>query len=784
MKKDFQIIGKPTIRLDAAKLACGKGTFVDDFEIRGLLYGALKFSPVAHARIKRIDASKARALPGVHAVLTYQDIPRIPYTTAGQGHPEPSPYDAVVLDSRVRFVGDRVAAVAAETPELARQAVELIEVEYEELPAIFDPEDATKPGAVLLHDEPDATGIHDPSRNIAAHIHAKVGDPEEGFKLADRVFEGTYHVQYVQQCPLEPHVVITYFDENDRLTIRLSTQVPFHARRIVARVTQIPVSKIRVIKPRIGGGFGVKQEILIEDICAWLTKVTRRPVRLEYNREEEFRSSRTRHPQKLVYKTGVTNDGKLTAMTLKVLANTGAYGSHALTVQCNTGSKSLPLYRCDHVEFEAVVVYTNLPVAGAFRGYGAPQGLFAQEVHLDEVAHALGMDPIELRRKNLVQVGDSPPLLEELGEGKAGFKQVILSCEMEECIRRGKQAIDWDKKRSRPPAEGSKKRGVGMACLMHGSGIPGVDMGAAYLKINEDGSFNLQVGATDIGTGADTVFAQIAAEVLTVPTDKMIVYSSDTDFTPFDVGAYASSTTYITGVAVKKAAEQCRDQILSVASNMLEEPIDNLTLRDGRVWAGNERSLTLSEIALYSLYQSEQFQIQGAASHFSYHSPPPFAAQFAEVEVDTETGQVKVLEFVSCVDCGVAINPDGATGQIEGGVTQGLGYALTEGMVFDDKGKLLNTSFRDYKILASTDMPRMTSILVESYEPHGPFGAKAVAEIPIDGPAPAVSNAIFNAIGVRMRALPFTPENVHRALKNPREQDIEKRKSEPALTPS
>ncbi|MEW6278477.1 MAG: molybdopterin cofactor-binding domain-containing protein [Candidatus Eremiobacterota bacterium] len=776
MKKDFQVIGKPTVRVDAAKLACGKGTFVDDFEIRGLLYGALKFSPVAHARIKRIDASKARALPGVHAVLTHHDLPRIPYTTAGQGHPEPSPYDAVVLDNKVRFVGDRVAAVAAESPEIARRACDLIEVEYEELPAILDPEEATRPGAVQIHDQPDATGIHDAARNIAAHIHAKVGDPEEGFRQADRVFEGTYEVQYVQQCPLEPHVCITYFDENDRLTIRLSTQVPFHARRIVARVCQLPVSRVRVIKPRIGGGFGVKQEILIEDICSWLTRLTRRPVRLEYTREEEFRSSRTRHPQKLVFKTGVTNDGKLTAMTLKVLANTGAYGTHALTVQCNTGSKSLPLYRCDNVEFEATVVYTNLPVAGAFRGYGAPQGLFAQEVHLDEVAHALDMDPIEFRRKNLVQVGDAPPLLEALGEGKAGFKQVILSCEMEECLRRGKAAIDWDRKRERGPGEGSKRRGVGMACLMHGSGIPGVDMGAAYIKINEDGSFNLQIGATDIGTGADTVFAQIAAEVLTIQPESIVVYSSDTDFTPFDVGAYASSTTYISGVAVKKAAEQCRDQILTVGSAMLGEPVDSLTLRDGRVWWGNEKSLTLSEIALYALYQSEQFQIQGAASHFSYHSPPPFAAQFAEVEVDTETGQVKVLEFVSCIDCGVAINPDGATGQVEGGATQGLGYALTEQMQLDDQGRVLNTSFRDYKILAAPDMPKMTSILVESYEPHGPFGAKAVAEIPIDGPAPAVSNAIFNAVGVRLRSLPFTAEKVYTALKNPREQDIEKTK--------
>lgn len=773
MDQNLQYVGKKTRRVDAVKLACGRGTFVDDFEIRGLLYAACKWSPVAHARIKSIDASKARALPGVHAVLTYHDVPRIPYTTAGQGHPEPSPYDSVVLDNKVRFVGDRVAAVAAETPEIARQACDLIEVEYEELPAILDPEDALKPGAVQIHDEADSRGIFDAKQNLAAYIHAQVGDPEAGFAQADRIFEGTYNVQYVQQTPIEPHVVITYLDENNRLVIRTSTQVPFHVRRIVARVVQMPVSRVRVIKPRIGGGFGVKQEILIEDLAAWLTKVTKRPVRFEFTREEEFRSSRTRHPQKLHLKTGVTNDGKITAMTLKVLANTGAYGSHALTVQCNTGSKSLPIYRCENVLFEAKIVYTNLPVAGAFRGYGAPQGLFALNVHTDEIARALGMDVLEFHRKNMIGVGDEPPLLEALGEGKEGFKQTILSCELDECIRRGAEAIGWEQKRGRPRAEGTKRRGVGMAILMHGSGIPGIDMGAAYIKMNEDGSFNLQIGATDIGTGADTIFAQICSEVLTVPVDKIIVYSSDTDFTPFDVGAYASSTTYISGVAVKKACEECRDQILGVAARMMDLPKDELRLEDGGVVHATGTRLTLEAIALESLYANEQFQIQGTASHFSYHSPPPFAAQFAEVEVDIETGQVKVLEFVSAVDCGTAINPDGATGQIEGGATQGLGYALMEEMLFDEKGALLNTSFRDYKILSAQDMPKMTSILVESYEPHGPYGAKAVAEIPIDGPAPAVVNAVFDAVGVRVRALPCTSEKVWRGLRELGHQDRE-----------
>lgn len=769
------MVGKKTLRVDATKLACGRGTFVDDFEIRGLLHAAMKFSPVAHARITSIDTSKAEALPGVHAVLTYKNVPRIPYTTAGQGHPEPSPYDNVVLDNRVRYVGDRVAAVAADTYEIAREACDLIEVEYETLPAVFDPAAALQPGAPLIHDEPDATGIHDASRNLPAHIFAQVGDVEEGFKQSDLVFEREYSVQYVQQCPLETHICIAWFDENDRLTIRTSTQVPFHVRRIVSRVVQLPVSRVRVIKPRIGGGFGVKQEILIEDIASWLSKVTRRPVRFRYTREEEFRSARTRHPQRLRMKAGLQRDGKLNAVALYVTANTGAYGSHALTVQCNTGSKSLPLYRSAHQLFDCHVAYTNLPVAGAFRGYGAPQGLFAQEVLLDEIAFDLNMDPVVFRQKNLVQVGDAPPLLEALGEGKEGFKQVILSCEMEECLKRGKEAIKWEEKRARPRSEGPRQRGVGMCCCMHGSGIPGVDMGSAYLKMNEDGSFNLHVGATDIGTGSDTVFAQIASEVLTIPVEKFIVYSSDTDFTPFDKGAYASSTTYITGVAMKKAAEQCRDQILSVAARILGETLDDLTLKDGSVVSTSGKQMTLSEISLESLYNSEQFQIQGAASHFSYHSPPPFSAVFTEVEVDMETGQVKVLELVTAVDCGVVINPDAAIGQIEGGATQGIGYALTEELLFDEHGKMLTTSYGDYKIFASTDMPKLTSILVESYEPHGPFGAKAVAEIPIDGPAPAIANAIFNATGVRLRELPFTPEKVYNGIKALRESEKTRR---------
>lgn len=782
---EFNIVGKKQPRVDAVKLALGRPAFVDDIELPGMLYAKILHSPHAHARIVKIDASRARQLPGVQAVLTHHDVKRIPFATAGQGYPEPSPYDTVMLDNKVRYVGDRVAVVAAESPEIAERALEQIDVEYEILPAIFDPEEAMKPGAPIIHDEPDCSGVSDPQRNLVAHLSATVGDVEEGFRQADLILEREYRVHHVQQSSIEPHIAITWLDEDDRLVIRTSTQVPFHVRRIVARVLDIPVRRIRVIKPRIGGGFGGKQEVLIEDLCGALTLLTRRPVRLEYTRAEELTAARARHPQIIRLKTGVTKDGRLTAIDMNVLENAGAYGTHSLTVMSVTGSRALSLYRCPHIRYEANAVYTNLVVAGAFRGYGAPQGFFALESHIDELAELVGMDPIEFRQLNVVREGDETPIAEILGEGREGYRQVIRSCGLAECIERGMKEIGWREKRqastvrpqtstlgpsstgdSRPAAthHSSLRRGVGVALALQASGIPGVDMGAASLKMNEDGSFNLLVGATDLGTGADTVLAQIAAEELGVEVDRIITYSSDTDFTPFDPGAYASSTTYISGGAVKKAAAQVKQQILDVASRLLEEPVDNLRCEAGTVVSLTGQRISYEEICLSSLYQKDQFQIMAVASHTSYDSPPPFAATFAEVEVDPETGIVRVVKIVSAIDCGVPINPATAEGQVEGAVAQALGYALTEEMPFDERGRMLYTDFKNYRIYTAADMPEITAILVKTYEPTGPFGAKAIAEIPINGPAPAIANAIAHAVGVRLRQLPFTPERVWHAL--------------------
>ncbi|HVB73045.1 MAG TPA: molybdopterin cofactor-binding domain-containing protein [Ktedonobacteraceae bacterium] len=761
---ELNIVGKAERKVDAVKLVTGKPAYVDDIELRGMLHGRLLTSPHAHAVIRDIDASEARALPGVHAVLTYKDVQRIPYTTAGQSWPEPGPHDQYSLDYIVRFVGDRVAAVAAETPEIAEMALKLIHVDYEIKPAILDPRKATDPDAPRIHPETESYRIHDAARNIAAHLHAEIGDVERGFAESDLVVEGEYIVPQVQQTPIENHLVITYWDEDDRLVVRTSTQVPYHVRRIIAPIIGLSPRRIRVIKPRIGGGFGGKQEVLLEDICALLTIATDRPVKLEFSRAEEFRSSRSRHPQIIHMKTGVKRDGTLVANEMTLLANTGAYGTHSMTVQSNTGSKTLPLYPCPNIRFEAEVVYTNLPPAGAFRGYGVPQGCFALESHMDEVAKQLGMDALELRRKNWIEEGEEVPLARELGEGKEGYTQVIQSCGLPQCLQIVEDKLNWKEKRGKG-GTGRYRRGVGVALAMHGTSIAGLDMGGASIKLNDDGSFNVLVGATDIGTGSDTVIAQIAAEVLGVHVEDIIMHSSDTDFTPFDTGAYASSTTYISGGAAKKAAEQVRAQILAVAGSMLKANPETLTIKDRVITAPNGNTLTVSQVALHSLHVENQQQIMSTASWMSYESPPPFAAQGAEVEVDTETGVVRVLRAISAVDAGRVINPITAEGQIEGGATQALGYGVCEEMIYDEKGAMLTTNLSDYRIYSAPDMPKMETYIVETSDPFGPFGAKAIAEIPIDGMAPAVANAVADALGIRIRQIPMTPERVLRAIR-------------------
>ncbi|MBI4656239.1 MAG: molybdopterin-dependent oxidoreductase [Elusimicrobia bacterium] len=764
--KNFKVVNQRVKKIDALGMACGKAEFTDDVHIEGLLHGKILWSPYAHARIKKIDASDAVEIPGVKAVLTYKDVPRVPHTTAGQGYPEPSPYDTFVLDNKVRYVGDRVAAVAAETIEAAQEAVSKIKVEYELLPAVFDPLEAMKNGAPVIHDEEDSKNIPDAKRNIAAKFDFKVINGE-WFKEADFVIEQTYRMPYIQHCAIEPHICIVYFDANGRLVIRTATQVPFHVRRIVAQSLNLPVKKIRVIKPRIGGGFGSKQEIVLEDICAALALKTGKPVKIEYTRKETFVSSRTRHPSVVRLKTGVKKDGTITDAEMEVILNTGAYGSHALTVMMCSGSHTLPMYRIkNNIKFLGKSVYTNMPVAGAFRGYGATQGFFAWESQMDIMAEKIGMDPLEFRKRNYIKSGEGSPVFKAMGEGREGVEQLITSTGLSEAIQEGLKRIKWHEKTEEYKNQaGRVKRGLGMACMMQGSGIPEIDMASATIKMNEDGSFNLLIGATDLGTGSDTILAQIAAEVLGVETQDIIVYSSDTDLTPFDVGAYASSTTFVSGGAVKKAAEKAKDMVLEVAAKILDEKKENLFLENKKVVSKSGVSCSLAEVANTSLYYYNQHQITASASHSGRTSPPPFAAHFAEIEVDTETGRIKVIDYVSCVDCGTAINPSLAEGQNDGAVLQGIGHCLVEEMEFSANGTPLNANFRRYKILNTADTPPIKSVLIPTYEPDGPFGAKSISEIGINGPAPAIANAIYNAVGIRLYSTPFTPDKVLAEIK-------------------
>jgi len=757
----MKVVGEKTPRVDGLALAKGKPVFADDIPKKDFLYLKILHSPVAHAQIKNIDYSKALELDGVATILTHRDFNPVYYTTAGQGPPEPSPHDTLVLDSTVRFVGDRVAVAAAESVETAEKALSLIEVSYEDFPALFDPRESIGSNIIIHPNKGGFESVFDANNNIASNIEEELGNVEKGLAESAFVFEETYSTPYVQQAHLEPHVSLSWLDENDRLVIRTATQVPNHVRRIVAEVLDIPLSRIRVIKPRIGGGFGSKQEIIGEELCAAVTLRTGRPARLEYTREEEFSAARSRHPQIVSLRLGLNSDQTINAIDMEILQNSGAYGPHALTVMSVTASKTLSLYKSPNIRIRANSVYTNLPPAGAYRGYGSPQGFFALESMMDEIADELGVDPIELRTKNYFHESDEVPIAELLGEGREGYPVILNTTGVRECLKEGVEHIEWKKIRSTQNS-GRIQRGVGVATAAQGSGIAGTDMGAAFLKMNEDGSFNLNVGATDLGTGSDTALAQIAAEVLEVPVSKIIVYSSDTDMTPFDTGAYASSTTYISGGAVKKAAEDVRQQILEQGMKILG--VDEAKIKDNYVAAPDGEKTSYSEICTKSFYTEHQKQIQAAASHMSYDSPPPYNATFADISVDIETGFVTVNKIVSVTDAGQVINPQMAEGQVEGAIPQSLGMALTEFMVFDEMGRAVNRDFNSYHIYTAIDMPEIVAKFVYTDEPTGPFGAKAVAEIPINGPAPAVVNAIFNACGVRIRELPITPEKILKGL--------------------
>ena len=768
---DLRNVGNSVEKIDSLALAVGAEKFTDDFDTGDTLHCGLLYSTEAHAEIDAIDTAAAEKVEGVVDILHHLNVPRVLFTTAGQGFPEPSPYDCVLFDRVVRFVGDRVALVAAVTPKAAALALSKIRVEYRPLGSVLDAEHACDAGVPRLHSGDEHAKIpvmYRPEENLAAEIDMEFGDLGKGFDEADYIEEQVYRTQRISHSAIEPHAAAAYFDERGRLVIISTTQVPFHARRIVSRVVDIPIAMIRVKKPRIGGGFGGKQEVILEPLVALVAKRNRRAARVVLSRKEVFISTRTMHPIRVRLKTGVMEDGRIGALEMDGLLNAGAYGTHALTVLSNLGSKTLPMFnKIGHMKYHGRSVYTNLPIGGAYRGYGATQGYFAFNQHIDIIARKSGQDILDYIKLWHIREGETSQVFEALGEGTEGVAQHIRSCKLDECIDRGADAIGWYEKRDkRIEAEENVVRGVGAAVSMQGSAIPRIDMASAYMKMNEDGSFNLAVGATDLGTGSDTILAQIAAEVLQVPVDKLIVYSSDTDHTPFDTGAYASSTTYLSGGAVLECARQIREQIVGRASLLLETDRETLVLGDGEVHCdATGTCVSFAEICESSLYSRDQFQIQAVASKTADLSPPPFIAQFAEVEVDRATGRVRVLKLVSALDCGQPINPVLVEGQVEGAAVNGIGMALCEEYRFDSGGRMVNPGFWDYKIYSAADIPEMKTILIPSHEETGPFGAKSAGEIAINGPAPAIANAMYDAVGVRMFELPMTPERVWRRLR-------------------
>jgi len=758
--------------VDGKGIMMGRPAYTDDLAQPNSLIVKVLRSPYAFARIKRIDVSKAKALTGVELVLTHHDVPKRSFTRAGQGYPEPSPHDKFVLDEYVRYVGDEVAAVAAINVKIARQALSLIEVEYEVLEPVLDFEKAYENPSIIHPEE----GIHEmfpigflPKKNVAASYEMHVGDVEKDLKSCDVVIEQSFYTQAQAHAMMEPHTVNAHLDFQNRLMIYSSTQTPFHVRRIISQTLDYPISKIRVIKPRVGGGFGGKQALHGEMLVSMVVLQTKKPAKMIYTRKEVFESSYTRHPMRIDMKLGAMKDGTLKAIDCFVLSDTGAYGEHALTVFMVTGSKVLPLYnKVDSVRFSGQVVYTNHVSAGAFRGYGAIQGNYALESAIDMLCAKLKMDPIKFRQKNMILEGETSPIFAIMGEGTEGTAMNMDTCKLDFCVKRGMELISWKDTYPRKQLNNHKVKGVGMALAMQGSGIPYIDMGAATIKLNDGGFYNLTVGATDIGQGSDTVLAQIAAEELMTTVDKVIVYSSDTDLTPFDTGAYASSTTFVSGNAVLKAAVNMKEMLIAEAAKILDSDDEDVAF-DGYTFEASGSKITLPDLSNRITYNHDQKQLTATNSYVGHKSPPPFMAGFIEVDVDQETGEFDIVHYVSVVDCGTPINLKGAQGQVEGAIVQGLGMATFEDVKYGKKGNLISNSFLQYKIPTALDIQKLTTEFAESYEQSGPFGAKSVGEIGIDTPPAALSNAIYNAVGVRITQLPITPEKIWKGMQQIKE---------------
>lgn len=748
-------VNRPVEKTDAMALVTGKPVYVNDIAPKECLIVKVLRSPHAHALIREIDVQKAFLVPGVEAVYTYRDVPQERFTLAGQTYPEPSPYDRLILDQRVRFVGDPVAIVAGKDEACVDKALKLIKVNYEILTPILDLHESLD-SEILVHPEENWRSLAkvgaDNKRNLCATGGEEQGNVEKVLAESDVVVDHVYHTKANQQAMMETFRTYTYMDHNGRLNIVSSTQIVFHVRRVIANALGIPKHRIRVTKPRIGGGFGAKQTSVSEVYPAFVTWKTGKPAKIIFTREESQIASSPRHEMEIHVRVGADKTGKLKAISVYTLSNTGAYGEHGPTTVGLSGHKSIPLYRdLEAYRFSYDVVYTNRMSSGAYRGYGATQGCFAVESAVNELAAKLGMDPLEIRLKNMVREGDVMP---------AYYGEQTNSCALDRCLLRAKELMKWDEKYPYRDMGNGKVRSVGVAMTMQGSGISGVDVGSATLKLNDEGFYTLLIGSADMGTGCDTILAQIAADCLECEMDQITVCAADTDTSPYDSGSYASSTTYVTGKAVERAAEQMREKITEYGSKLLHCAPETVEFNGKKVKnleTGEEKSL--GELA-YASQCGFDNTLEVTVSHSSPVSPPPFMVGMAEIELDKETGSVEMVNYVGVVDCGTPINTNLVRVQTEGGIGQGIGMALFEDIQYNAQGKLRQNSFMQYKIPTRQDMGRIQVDFESSYEKTGPFGAKSIGEVVINTPAPAIAHAVHNATGCWFRELPITPEKI------------------------
>lgn len=791
-RPEYKVVGKPIGKVDGAALVAGERAFVEDYVSADSCYMAVLRSPHASAYINSIDTSEAEKVPGVIKIITAFNCPDIYYMQAGQGNPEPSPHDRRLFNMKVRHVGDRVAAIVAETLEEAEQAKSLIKVDYEVLKPVFTVEEAMADGAPLVHNgiveyragapadlDEYNKGAGDPREgkviyqfplrgdirhNVAAGNEGGIGDVDKAFAEADAVVDRTYQTSQVQHTPLEPHVCFARM-EGGRLTVYASTQVPYHVRRIVGWVTGLPENKIHVVKTRVGGGYGSKQDILIEDLTAYAAYVTGKPVYCRNTREEEFIANSTRHPMRVRVKMSGKKDGTITGIYMEVRANTGPYGNHCLTVPMNSCSKTLPLFKCPNMKYDLKVYYTNTPPAGAYQGYGTPKGTFGLMMAVAELAEKLNCDYKEMILKNHVETGYRLDILAGLGEGRAGNVVPVGSCGLREAILKGCEMIHWGEKDVSDDPD--VKIGKGFAMIMQGSGLPGLDHAEAIAKLETDGTVILNSGCADIGTGLDTICAKAVSEILDLPMEHVTVLSGDTDAAAFDTGSYASSGTFFSGNAAVLAAKNLKDEILKEAALQMEEDKEDLAVRaPGEVYSKKTgKSLSYYELSHTACSGSGRGMMVAHGSFVTSASSVPYGAHFAEVAVNTRTGKITVKKFYALQDAGTPINPELALCQMYGAALKSIGHTLYEGMILDDKGICVNANMTDYGVPMIMEQPEdFKAVLIDVNDAYGPFGAKSISEIACNGAAPAIGIAIHDACGVWMESWPMTPEKLLRKL--------------------